>query len=510
MKKRLALVLAVLLLLSACAPKEDPEPSTTDTQAPTTEAPTTEAPTEGGAASWYVQEAVTPVSYADLTTIDMPYSGAKWLISGEKGAAFYEIMVNSGVLEVRDVKSFADPVHTITLPEELASAVALGGDGRVGYVATDTQIAAVDLQTEEVKVLAEADRLLDVVMVSYDVIYFANEAEGKAAIYRLYIPDGKVDTIYEDIPVYPASEFQLIAPETTLGKIGWTMMNPEIMEILVTEYNNPDSEYKNTSEKFNFTDVWGQPGMIDIYQETNYLVRSICQAIQEKSGTMALVRCWYSPLKDEYTQELGAIDDCFTGTGLQHDHYNPKADAPAVPQVNFGSWEDMGLQPLSQSQDELLAETMETDTLSVLLYANPYEFPTLYAGNPGEPLVQVLNEPVTQWENSLYYIYTITCDGELMQLSLDGSVCNSLYKAKHGQLRDMDYQRGMVFLLDGDFLVQVDLTTRSQRTLLEAPDIVDIGYYEENQVYICQSKGLHQKQYILNLETQALEETFIN
>ena len=82
MKKRLALVLAVLLLLSACAPKDGPEPSTTDTQAPTTEAPTTEAPTEGEAASWYVQEAVTPVSYSDLTTIDMPYSGAKGLISG--------------------------------------------------------------------------------------------------------------------------------------------------------------------------------------------------------------------------------------------------------------------------------------------------------------------------------------------------------------------------------------------------------------------------------------------
>ena len=288
------------------------------------------------------------------------------------------------------------------------------------------------------------------------------------------------------------------------------MMNPEMMELLTKEYNNPDSVYINTSQKFDFSGVWGQPGMIDTYSDSNPLVRSICQVIQEKSGTMALMRCWYSPLKDEYTQELGAIDDCFTGTGLRHDHYNPKADAPAVPEVDFGSWEDMGLQPLSQSQDELLAETMEADTLSVLLYANPYEFPTLYAGNPGEPLVQVLNEPVTQWENSLYYIYTITCDGELMQLSLDGTVCNSLYKAKHGQLRDMDYQSGMVFLLDGDFLVQVDLTTTEQRTLLEAPDIVDIGYYEENQVYICQSKGLHQKQYILNLETQALEETFIN
>lgn len=288
------------------------------------------------------------------------------------------------------------------------------------------------LQTEEVKILAEADRLPDAVVVSYDVIYYVNEAEGKATIYRLYIPDGKADAIYGDIPVYPASEFRLIPPETTLGKIGWTMMNPEMMELLTKEYANPDSEFKNTSEKFNFTEVWGQPGMIDTYSDNNPLVRSICQAIQE------------------------------------------------------------------------------TDTLSALLYANPYEFPTLYAGNPGEPLVQVLNESVTQWENSLYYIYTITCDGELMQLNLDGTVCNSLYKAKHGQLRDMDYQSGMVFLLDGDFLVQLDLTTTEQRTLLEAPDIVDIGYYEENQVYICQSRGLHQKQYILNLETQALEETFLN
>ena len=169
MKKRLALVLAVMLLLSACTPKDDPEPSTTQnptTEGPTTEGPTTEGPTEGDEASWYVQEATTPVSYADLTTKDLPYSGAKWLISGEKGAAFYEITVNSGVLEVRNVTSFGDPAHTITLPDELSRAVALGGDGRVGYVATDTQIAAVDLQTEEVKILAEADRLLDAAMVS--------------------------------------------------------------------------------------------------------------------------------------------------------------------------------------------------------------------------------------------------------------------------------------------------------------------------------------------------------
>ena len=185
MKKRLALVLAVMLLLSACTPKDDPEPSTT--QNPTTEGPTTEGPTEGDEASWYVQEAATPVSYADLTTKDLPYSGAKWLISGEKGAAFYEITVNGGELEVRNVTSFGDPAHTITLPEELAGAVSLGGDGRVGYVATDTQIAAVDLQTEEVKILAEADRLLDAVMVSWDV--WGNEVESTVPDFGTNCPE---------------------------------------------------------------------------------------------------------------------------------------------------------------------------------------------------------------------------------------------------------------------------------------------------------------------------------
>lgn len=288
------------------------------------------------------------------------------------------------------------------------------------------------------------------------------------------------------------------------------MMNPEIMEILTTEYADPDSKYKNTSPKFDFSGAWGQPGMIDTYQENNALVRSICQAIQEKSGTMALVRCWYDPVTAGYTQELGAIDDCFTGTELWHDHYDPKAEAPAVPKVDFGPWLDMGVAPLPQTREELLTETADKDTYSSLLYAAPYELPTLYAGNPGEPLVHILAEPVTQWENSQYYIYALTYDGKLMQLSLNGSVCNTLYKAQHGELRDADYQCGMVYLLDGEYLIQLNLTNMMQRELLKAESMVDCRYYGENQVYFCQSKGLHQKQYILNLETKTLEETVMN
>ncbi len=499
--------------------QSDPPPTTTGAQDSTTGAtsatdaptePPTQAPTEGEEATWYVQAPAAPRSYADLTTLDLPYSGAQWLISGKNGATIYEIYAEGGVLQVRDALSFGDPVHTVTLPEELATAVALGGDGRVGYVATSAQIAAVDLRTGEARTLVEGGRLLDAVMVSYDVIYYAAEAEGEATIFRLYIPEGRVDPIYGSIPVYPASEFWLIPPETTLGKVGWTMMNPEMMALLNQEYANPDSVYKNTSPKFDFTEIWGQPGQIDTYQPNNFLARSICQAIQEQSGLLALVRCWYDPVQNEYTQELGAIDDCFTGAERAHDHYDPEAEAPAVPQVNFGDWADMGIAPQPQTREQLLAETGDQDAYTGLLYAAPYERPTLYAGNPGEPLKQVLAEPVTQWENSRYYLYAITEDGALMQVSLDGSVRNTLYRAQYGQLRVADYQRGMVFLLDGDYLVQLDLTTMRQRTLLEAEVLVDCQYLAENQVYLCQSKGLHEMQYILNLETQTLEETVFN
>ncbi len=519
-------ILATLALVAALAVgctftggtedgQSDPPPSTTGAQDSTTGAstatdaptePPTQAPTGGEAVDWYVQEPAAPLSYADLTTKDLPYSGAEWLISGEKGSAIYEVYVEGGVLEVLNARSFGDPVHTIDLPEELATAVALGGDGRVGYVATSAQIAAVDLKTGEVRTLVEGGRLLDAVMVSYDVIYYAADTEDQTAIFRLYIPEGKMDLIYGGIPVYPASEFRLIPPETTLGKVGWTMMNPEMMALLTQEYANPDSIYKNTSPEFDFTDVWGQPGQIDTYQQHS-LARFICQAIQEKSGLLALARCWYDPVKNEYTQELGAIDDCFTGTGLWHDHYDPEAEAPAVPLVDFGDWTDMGVAPLPQTREELLAETAAQDAFTGCLYAAPYARPTLYAGSP---LVQILAEPVTVLENSRYYNYAITEDGALMQVSPDGSVRNTLYRAQYGELRDVDYQCGMVFLLDGDYLVQLDLTTMRQRTILEAEAMVDCRYLAENEVYICQSKGLHQMQYILNLETRSLEETFIN
>ncbi len=39
---------------------------------------------------------------------------------------------------------------------------------------------------------------------------------------------------------------------------------------------------------------------------------------------------------------------------------------------------------------------------------------------------------------------------------------------------------------------------------------MDCRFLEENQLYICRSKGLHEMQYILNTENLTLEETVLN
>ena len=298
MRKRLAMCLAVMLLLAACAPQEPPEPSTSQAPPSTTEPtqpPTTEPPAEAEKIDWYASELEYTLSYEDLTTKDLPYSGGHWMVSGETGVAAFSVWANGGSLGIIDLGKGNDPIHTIPLPEEMQEVETLGCNGQTAYIATQTQIAAIDLKTGEISTVVTADNLLDSNMVSHDVIYYATESEGKATIYRLYIPNMKTDTIYQDITVYPASEFQLIPPTTTLGEIGWFMMNPELLEILYREFANPDSIYKGSADNDDFSDVWGQPGIMDTYQDVNHLARSILRGIQNDTGIQALLWCRFDP-----------------------------------------------------------------------------------------------------------------------------------------------------------------------------------------------------------------------
>lgn len=519
MRKRLAMCLAVMLLLAACAPQEPPESSTSQAPPATTEStqpPTTEPPAEAEKIDWYASELEYTLSYEDLTTKDLPYSGGHWMVSGETGVAAFSVWANGGSLGIIDLGKGNDPIHTIPLPEEMQEVETLGCNGQTAYIATQTQIAAVDLKTGEISTVVTADNLLDGNMVSHDVIYYATESEGKASIYRLYLPDMKTDTIYQDITVYPASEFQLIPPATTLGEMGWFMMNPELLEILYREFAYPDSIYKKSSDKDDFSGAWGQPGMIDTYQEVNHLARSILQVIQNDTGIQALLWCRFDPATGELTEKLGTIDTCFTGTDLRHDHFNPDAPAPEIPQAEVSDWQSIPVSPLPQSQETLTQEKEGESDYRFFYYAAPYELPKCYVRKGDAPALLLAEDPLGtglgDYIVTASYFYYYSRDGKLIQSSWDGTIQNTLYEAQHGDLQQLAFYQGILYTMDGDYLIQIDVPQLRWRTLAQAECVVRAYVLSEEEnaqelrFYICQSQGLHQQQFTLGLETFTIEE----
>lgn len=518
MRKRLAMCLAVMLLLAACAPQEPPESSTSQAPSSTTEPtmPSTTEPPAEAEEDWYASELEYTLSYEDLTTKDLPYSGGQWMVTGETGVAAFRAWANGGSLGIIELGKGHDPIHTIPLPEEMQEVETLGCNGQRAYIATQTQIAAIDLKTGEISTVVAADNLLDSNMVSHDVIYYATESEGKATIYRLYIPDMKTDTIYQDITVYPASEFRVIPPTTTLGEIGWSMMNPQLLEILYREFANPDSIYKKSSDKDDFSGAWGQPGRIDTYQEVNHLARSILQVIQNDTGIQALVWCRFDPATGELTEKLGTIDTCFTGTELWHDHFTPDAPAPEIPQAEVSDWQSIPVSPLPQSQETLTQEKEGESNYRLFSYTAPYELPKFYVCQSDAPARLLAEDPqgisVGDYIVTESYFYYYSRDGKLIQCSWDGTIQNTLYEAQHGDLQQMAFYQGMLYTMDGDYLIQIDVPQLRWRTLAQAECVVRAYVLsgeedaQELRFYICQSQGLHQQQFTLGLETFTIEE----
>lgn len=533
MKKKLLclLVLVHILALTACGVETPPETSAPVTTAPSTEPstapttvptePTTE-PTEPATEPalenelpWLLADRQSP-SYEDFFSQDLPYNTVsyEWLAETEEGNIFYNIRTNKDGFYI--TKTFWDVDYQVPNTAEIRDLSVIGADGRWGYLESDEGILRLDLLTGETSLLVANENLLGAYLMGYDVLYYAAMAEdGTIGIYRLYLPDMTLDTMYEGIALdVELGGFSFSAPTSTLGPIIWTSLNPEMVTRVTQELRDPNSPYRcdGTRDNVSTAYLWDDPEALEGPGAYRNSALWVCWWIQQDTGIHTFYKCTYDCVTGTLTEDTGVIDGCWFGSGYSHDHYEPEITELPDPVPAVGEWIAISgaVLPEGATAEEMYAEGVydhyRADTPELQLVAKPLEKAYVYHFSD-HILTKLLDIPMTMASNSVYYTYCVTEDGRVLQLSHEGEVLNTLYTAQD-TIRGMDHANGYLYILDGDSLIQLDIPAMRYRVLLEQTNIIEMSAWEDpGMVYFCVARGLHYQQYFFYPDTGVLEQT---
>ena len=496
-----------------CKPSSESGPSETQsTEAPTT-APTT-APTEPSEPEtpWLLTDRTVP-SYDDFFAQNRSYgtcASCEWLTDS---GTVYSLRHDMSGLYI--TKNYWDAEYRIPNTEDLYDLTIIGADGQWGYLLAPNGILRLDLLTGETALLIETSTILQAELKGWDVLYYsAAAADGTVGIYRLYLPEMLRETLHEGIP--RGYNFEVYFPSSTLGTVRWFSIHPRMSQQVIEELNNPDSIYKQGTEQVS--------APVHLWQDTAFLqdpsipwgndILWLCRWIQEDTGIHTWYQCTYDSIAGTLTEDTGVIDNCWFGSGYAHDHFEPEITELPDPVPAPGEWvqiSDAAL-PASPTAAELYAEGVydhyHADIPELTIHGNPLEPHYLHARTE-YTLTRLSDIPVTLAANSVHFIYCVTEDGRVLQLTHDGTVLNTLYTAR-GEIRAIDQANGHLYILDGDTLIDLDIPAMQYRVLLEQTDIIDIQAWEKpGQIYFCIARGLHYQQYIYHTDTNELERTFI-
>lgn len=522
-KLRYLMLLCLVLLLCACKPIVDTPPTTTQpatvpTQSitePTTQ-PTT-APTEPEALiNWQVADRVSP-SYEVFFSQDLPYntSSCEWAVSHGEQIALFSLRSDVDGLYV--TPDYWTAVHWVPNSETIWELPIAGADGKWGYLVSDEGILRLDILTGETSLLVEHSGILQAKLCGYDVLYYAaTNSNATVDIYRLYIPTMTTDTLCEGIQT--TCNLSIIFPSTTLGSITWNSINPDMLTRLTAELNDPNSPYKNgDGQGPGPVHLWEDPDSIlspDYHWDGDKSALWVCRWIQEDTGIHTWCKCTYDPSTDTYSEDTGVIDNCWFGSGFAHDHFEPEITELPDPVPIVGEWISItGVTlPTSPTADELYAEGLydhyDADIPETTVYGLPLQPEYVYHIR-NNTLARAVDVPVTMAQNSVHFLYCVTADNRVLQISHDGTTHNILYTAE-GEIREISHANGHLYLLDGNKIVEIDIPALQYRILLEHESIIEASAYEdEGVVYFTIARGLHYQQYLFTPETGALEQTFI-
>ena len=514
MKKSLCLLTALILLLSlaACGP-EPAVPTAEPTSAPIT-TPTTE-PTEPPEPEtpWLLANREAP-SYDDFFSQDRSYGTC----------AYYEWLTASGtVYSLRHdmsglyiTKNYWDAEYRVPNTADLYDLPIIGADGKWGYLLAQNGILRLDLLTGTTSLIVENGHILQAELRGYDVLYYAAETnDGTIGIYRLYLPAMILDTVYDGITLdHQLGGFGFSIPGSTLGPITWTSLNPEMVTRVTAELCDPDSPYKSdgAGNSIRTVHLWDDRGWLQEPGAYRNHALWLCYWLQQDTGIRTWYKCTYDSIADTLSEDTGVIDNCWFGSGYAHDHFEPEITELPDPVPDPGEWvqiPDAAL-PASPTADELYAEGVydhyHAGISQLAIHGNPLE-PHYLHTRTEYTLTRLSDIPVTLAANSVYFIYCVTEDGRVLQLSRDGAVLNPLYTARE-EIRAIDQANGHLYILDGDTLIDLDIPAMQYRVLLEQTDIIEMQAWDEpGQIYFCVARGLHYQQYLYLTDTDEVERT---
>ena len=551
------LLVAIFLLLCACARQQTDQTSSTganalssvpSSSAPVTSAPATSTPATSSPATSIPATSV-PATSAPATTVpvtvptppptepnldwvtnreiipfedrfkeDVPFGDATfWFDAYDDypGYGNYRFTIGAYGGSVPPVIIWwhsleKELIYYVPIEENLLSDFSvIAADGRWAYLCNGDELCKLELLTGELTTLVKK---------SEDIIYWDVQACGKDTVcifqldaqrnLRIYYRDLHSDaekTLYEGI-LPQSSPYDLTAeirglcfsaPSTTLGTFSWQMMNPAFYAVLQEELANPNSQFKHIYQQ-DYSKCWENPEEYPIHLAT---YPPLCNAIQEAYNIPYYVKYICDPVSGIVTEDYGIIDSCYYGTGQSHNHFDYEITKEEVPEI-------LDVAPVEiPNIGKPSGEWPEVDSVDLFVYSDfGYGHPYFALG---DPIIKLADIPVTEMEIGSDFVYCITTEGTIIQFSYNGKICNTIYTSEN-ELRDLCYLDDRLYFIDGSTIVCIDTVAGTYcpiiRTTLK--ELYISGEYDGG-LYFGVRQGLYGRVYRFYIETgELIEESY--
>ena len=502
------------------------QPTTAPTTPPATTPPTT-APTEPVlTADQCLLEPEYP-SYEELFSEDISYQvfAYDWMVAEGDIYRLCELDFFGGDVRISDSSYELEYVvpNTKDFRKDYGSPQLIGSDGKYAWFFNSDEyskaglnrILRLDLRTGAVEVLLEEERIYGWPSLRGNcVVYYTRAAEAGGEICRLYLPENRVDVLYKvDNPEFI---FEFTYPGSTLGSVGWYGINPQILDRAIAEWENPESAYKKwavdgktnpNAQTYDFTDLWDWWNQ-ETRPRSGYSrdgLEFFFHFFQKDTGIWGLEQTQVDIASGKITRKEGTLDNCWLGTGYSHEHFNPVTDPLPVPVALMGEWKAAPGWDFQGVCEEI--ETGDYPYAATLRVPGQDHKQVFWIDRGIATIVKDAPWKVISYSSKS--IYCVTEENTLIELSVDGSICNTLYKGQEA-LGNFEHNDGMLCFKEGDRVILLDIEKGQYRVLMDNSEVyIELWFQGEDWVLISLTRGLYYQQYRFYIETGLLEETHI-